>query len=103
MALDMFKFPPLPQPPLEWEPHFIKQFLRTLELYFSQLDSNTPNHAQQYTADRFIGGELQGFFKSYTTTEKDALTPVTAQVVFDTNLGKLCVYTGAAWETITSA
>lgn len=39
-----------------------------------------------------------------TTTEKNAIVaPATGLVLFDTTLAKLCVYTGAAWETITSA
>ena len=38
-----------------------------------------------------------------TTTEKNAIsTPATGLVVYDSTLNKLCVYTGAAWETITS-
>ena len=38
-----------------------------------------------------------------TTTQKNAITsPATGLVVFDTTLAKLCVYTGSAWETITS-
>jgi hypothetical protein len=38
-----------------------------------------------------------------TTTQKNALTGVTGgYMVFDTTLSKACVYTGAAWETITS-
>lgn len=37
-----------------------------------------------------------------TTTEKNAMTDGTTRIVFDTTLGKLCVWTGAAWETITS-
>ncbi len=31
-----------------------------LETYFSQLDSRTPNNAQQYTADDFYGGNFHG-------------------------------------------
>jgi hypothetical protein len=39
-----------------------------------------------------------------TTTQKNAIvSPVAGLVVFDTTLSKLSVYTGAAWETITSA
>jgi hypothetical protein len=39
-----------------------------------------------------------------TTTEKNAIsTPATGLVVFDSTLAKLCVYTGASWETVTSA
>ncbi len=38
-----------------------------------------------------------------TTTQKNAITsPATGLIVFDQNLAKLCVYTGAAWQTITS-
>lgn len=39
-----------------------------------------------------------------TTTEKNAIaSPETGAVIFDSTLGKLCVYTGAAWQTVTSA
>ena len=39
-----------------------------------------------------------------TTTQKYAIsTPAAGLMVFDTTLSKLCVYTGAAWQTITSA
>jgi hypothetical protein len=39
-----------------------------------------------------------------TTTQKNALvSPAAGQLVFDSTLGKLCVYTGAAWQTVTSA
>jgi hypothetical protein len=38
-----------------------------------------------------------------TTTQKNAIaTPAAGLMVFDTTLAKLCVYSGAAWETITS-
>lgn len=38
-----------------------------------------------------------------TTTQKNAIaTPAAGLIVFDTTLAKLCVYTGAAWQTITS-
>lgn len=38
-----------------------------------------------------------------TTLEKEALTDVAGMVVYDSDLDKLCVNNGAAWETITSA
>ena len=39
-----------------------------------------------------------------TTVQKTAIaTPAAGLLVFDTTLGKACVYTGAAWQTITSA
>jgi hypothetical protein len=38
-----------------------------------------------------------------TTTQKNAIaSPAAGLMVFDTNLAKLCVYSGAAWQTITS-
>lgn len=56
-----------------------------------------------------IGGQLQingdGLQNAnVTTTQKNAISGATAGlVVFDTTLGKLCVYTGSAWQTITSS
>lgn len=46
----------------------------------------------------------QGFLPPrMTTTQKNAIaTPAAGLVVYDTTLGKLCVRTAAAWETITS-
>ena len=55
MAMDKFKAAPLPNPPAHWDPQYMRQVIRVLETYFSQMDSNTPNHAQAYTADFFYG------------------------------------------------
>ena len=38
-----------------------------------------------------------------TTVQKLLLTVSAGYIVFDSTLGKLCVYTGSAWQTITSA
>lgn len=39
-----------------------------------------------------------------TTAQKTDIAPPTAgMVVYDTTINKLCVYTGAKWETMTSA
>lgn len=41
--------------------------------------------------------------ENVTTAQKNAIVnPGRGQIVFDTTLGKLCVYNGAAWETVTS-
>ena len=37
-----------------------------------------------------------------TTTQKNALTVSSGYIVFDSTLGKLCIYNGSAWQTITS-
>lgn len=55
MAMSKFKAAPLPNPPADWDPQYMRQVMRVLEIYFSQLDSNTPNYAQSYTADYFYG------------------------------------------------
>ena len=55
MAMDKFRAAPLPNPPAQWDPQYMRQVIRVLETYFSQMDSNTPNHAQAYTADFFYG------------------------------------------------
>jgi hypothetical protein len=99
MALDRFKAAPLPNAPSEYDAQYMRQVIRVIETYFSQLDSNTPNNAQKYTADTFNGIAAT---RNVTTTEKNALAPGAGWVVFDTTLGKLCVYSGSGWETVTS-
>lgn len=37
-----------------------------------------------------------------TTVAKEALTDAAGLLVFDSDLGKLCVNNGAGWETVTS-
>ena len=58
MALTRFKASPLPNPPSDYDAQYIRQVIRVLETYFSQLDSNTPNYAQSYTADFFYGSGI---------------------------------------------
>jgi len=39
-----------------------------------------------------------------TTAQRDAIVaPATGLMIYNSSTNKLCVYTGAAWETITSA
>lgn len=51
-----------------------------------------------------IASTTSGFLPPrMTTTQKNAISvPVEGLIVYDTTLHKLCVYTGSAWETITS-
>lgn len=72
MALDRFKAAPLPNPPALWDPQYVRQLIRVLELYFSQLDSRTPNNAEQYSADRFVGGTFSG--TEITATDVNTVT-----------------------------
>lgn len=67
MALEKFRAPPLPNPPQDYDPTYIRQLIRGLELYFTQLDSFTPNQAQSYRADNFYGGAFFGDGKGLDT------------------------------------
>jgi hypothetical protein len=51
-----------------------------------------------------ISSTTKGFLPPrMTTTQKNAISsPAEGLIVYDTTLHKLCVYTGSAWETITS-
>ena len=100
MALVNFKHSPLPSPPQDYDAQYVRQLIRVIELYFNQLDSQTPNQAQSYKATTFVGGTVT--VGNYTTGEKNALTPAAGMLVFDTTLDKLCVYSGTAWQTVTS-
>jgi hypothetical protein len=101
MAMERFRASPLPNPPPEYDPQYLRQLIRVIEIYFSQLDSLTPNHAQSYRANILYGALVA---RNVTTAEKDALDAVVGMVVFDTDLDKLCVYTlSTGWEAITSA
>jgi hypothetical protein len=60
MALEKFRASPLPIPPAEYSPEHFRQLIRVIELYFSQLDSLTPNQAESYRANFFYGGEFIG-------------------------------------------
>lgn len=78
MALEKFKAAPLPNPPATYDPQYVRQLIRVIELYFSQLDSFTPNQAQSYRADNFYGGDFSG--TNFTATN------VTSVNVTTTNL-----------------
>ena len=51
-----------------------------------------------------VTSTTQGFLPPVvTTTQKNAIaSPVAGLIVFDSTLVKLCVYSGTAWQTITS-
>jgi hypothetical protein len=60
MALVGFRAPALPLPPPDYSPQQQAELLRALRLYFNLLDSFTPQQAQSYKADQFIGGSFEG-------------------------------------------
>jgi hypothetical protein len=85
MALDKFKSAPLPNPPAEYDAQYMRQVIRVLETYFSQLDSRAGNNAQTYTADFFYGSGIHlsfpfGQFQSnvdQTAAAIDVAYPIT--------------------------
>ena len=98
MALVNFKHSPLPSPPRDYDAQYVRQLIRVIELYFNQLDSQTPNQAQSYAAAAFIGGTIT--LGNYTNAEKLALTPAAGMLVFDTTLNQISVYYSGGWRVI---
>jgi hypothetical protein len=64
----------------------------------------TPLTSFQASAKLQIDSTTEGFLPPrMTTTQKNAIaSPAAGLIVYDSTLGKLCVRTASAWETITS-
>lgn len=61
---------------------------------------NAPGSGSILTIDSTTKGIR---LSNLTTTQKNNISaPLAGVVVFDTTLGKICVYNGSAWETVTS-
>lgn len=60
MALEKFRASPLPVPTPDYSQQYMTQLIRVIGLYFSQLDSQTPNQADSYRALNFYGGLFSG-------------------------------------------
>ena len=73
MALERFKAAPLPNPPAQYDPQYVRQLIRVIEIYFNQLDSLTPNQASSYRADNFYGGNFTGSNFTGTNVAADNL------------------------------
>lgn len=77
MAMEKFRHQPLPQPQRDFDQEHIRQLMRVLEIYFTQLDSLTPNQAESYRADNFFGGFfVGGVSPSVTATGTTQVTAV---------------------------
>jgi hypothetical protein len=65
------------------------------------IGASTPNSSAMLDVTSTTKGIL---FPRMTTTQKNAISsPAAGLVIYDTTLGKLCVRTSSAWQTITSA
>ena len=51
MAMELFRAPALPNPPALYDMHYVRQLVRVIELYFSQLDSQTPLSAESFNVN----------------------------------------------------
>lgn len=80
MALEKFRAAPLPNPPIQYDQQYLRQIIRVLEVYFNQLDSLTPNQAQSYRADRFIGGDFSGDDTTFDSVTTQTLAAVIAAI-----------------------
>ena len=87
MALDKFRAAPLPNAPSQYDPQHIRQMIRVIENYFSQLDSRAANNAEQYTADRFIGGNFSGTDITATNVTTSTLTAQQAAISYQLSNG----------------
>jgi hypothetical protein len=80
MALNKFKAAPIPNPPSQYDPQYMRQVIRVIETYFSQLDSRAGNNAESYTADAFIGGSFSGTSINSTSINTIAFNAVSADI-----------------------
>ena len=89
------KAPNLSIAPVEYSKQYADMLNNILRLYFNTID----NYAQVQTQSTLNGIVVPNF----TTVQKVAIVaPVAGQTIFDTTLAKLCVYSGTAWQTVTS-
>lgn len=108
MALIKFKAPVLPRPPINYDAMYMINIISSITKYFGLLDSKTPTVVENSQIEQSLvmgeGSTPLGIkLNCLTTTEKNALTSVgTGTLIFDTTLGKMCIYDGSAWRTVTS-
>lgn len=89
------KAPNLSIAPVEYSKQYADMLNNILRLYFNTID----NYAQAQAQSTLNGIVVPNF----TTVQKVAIVaPVAGQTIFDTTLAKLCVYSGTAWQTVTS-
>lgn len=86
MALKKFKAAPLPIPQREYDYDQMQQMIRTIELYFGQLD----NFLTVLSTD-----------SSGTTANRPTAELQTGQYYFDTTLGQPIWYDGTDWVDAT--
>lgn len=85
MAMEKFRSTPLPMPPQQYDPVYMRQFIQVLELYFGRMDSQTPLQAEYFkgrgneltfphlaasdTTDQYAGGDDTPTLVEWNTLE----------------------------------
>jgi len=88
MGMDFFRASTLPAATSQYDPRYINQLVQRIQIYFSQLDSNTPQHAEKYTAQQFVGGLVS----TYRTADADtAILPSDSLLMVDATDGPVTV------------
>ena len=78
MAMEKFRAAPLPNPTVEYDAETQRQLIRVLEVYFNQLDSQTPLQAEYFKGR---GDELTIPSALYYSTQDQA--PVVVDTAYD--------------------
>src|SRR5210317_1429765 len=78
MAMEKFRAAPLPNPTIEYDAETQRQLIRVLEVYFNQLDSQTPLQAEYFKGR---GDELTIPSALYFSTQDQA--PVVVNTAYD--------------------
>jgi hypothetical protein len=78
MAMEKFRAAPLPNPTIEYDAETQRQLIRVLEVYFNQLDSQTPLQAEYFKGR---GDELTIPSALYFSTQDQA--PVVVDTAYD--------------------
>lgn len=86
MAMEKFRASPLPIPSVNYDPQYVMQLVRVIELYFKQLDSQTPLQAEYFKG---LGYQL--------TNPHIAASDSTDQIATGNNIA-----TGVKWNTLES-
>ena len=68
-------------------------------LYFDTTDNTTKLYSNSEWGD--LGGEWDGVVPNYTTAQRDTLSPVAGQMIYNTSLSQIQIYGTASWAGIT--
>lgn len=94
MALKGFRAPALSVPPTEYDQRYLTELIRQLRLYFNLIDSLTPQQANSYQADEFIGGVFKGDLEGGDVTAENINATTLNSVFSITNTSKANSYEG---------